>query len=229
MESSNVNWKSKLNQKQLEKKRLTDRINQRRAREQTRRTLCELEDRIKLLSDGNYDALEKQLVTENARLRHSLDQYHSRVRDMVSWKFPQFDADEEEDEIHQSTSRPHIQQSPSTRCPDRDPASASALNDPHLDLVDFMGRTAQKPRLFLTHYIPSPPQIPMSILFQTAPLLKRAPSTSAVEELLSVDLIESVMVWKLNNNYRYGFEFLFQHLGLDKEPHSLSLGKCLRS
>lgn len=65
-------WKRRFNPTQLERKRRSDRLNQRLTRKQTKEYIAELEKRIQILIHGEHETLINQLIKENNDLRASL-------------------------------------------------------------------------------------------------------------------------------------------------------------
>ncbi|KAJ5638397.1 hypothetical protein N7490_008276 [Penicillium lividum] len=75
-------WKDRFNEKQLERKRLSDKISQRRARQQSKRSKADLEQRLRLLLDGETGRLINCVQQENALLRMKILRYRSQMERM---------------------------------------------------------------------------------------------------------------------------------------------------
>lgn len=73
-----ASWKEKFSNKQLERERQADRINQQRARQRSRQTVAELESKINILLEGSDGPVVRKLLDKDAALKAKFD--HCRMR-----------------------------------------------------------------------------------------------------------------------------------------------------
>lgn len=72
-------WKDRFSEKQLERKRIGDKISQRRARQQSKRIVDGLEHRLRLLKTGQTATLINQIQQENACIRTKIWRYRYQM------------------------------------------------------------------------------------------------------------------------------------------------------
>ncbi|RTE68103.1 hypothetical protein BHE90_017520 [Fusarium euwallaceae] len=76
-------WKDRLTDKQLAKKRLSDKLTQRRLRQQSRYIMVETERHIDLVSSGQLGTLINCLLQDNAALRAKISGYQASLESIV--------------------------------------------------------------------------------------------------------------------------------------------------
>ena len=72
-------WKQNITGRQLERKRLADKMNQRRARRESKRAKADLEEKLQLIAEGRHTELNRRLMDENKALRGALQQLRAKV------------------------------------------------------------------------------------------------------------------------------------------------------
>ncbi|KAJ5350810.1 hypothetical protein N7541_008537 [Penicillium brevicompactum] len=71
-------WKAKFSDKQLERKRQLDRINQRRTRQQSKQSTALLKDKVDLLMQGDHKTLLERMMAENEAMRAKLNVFQAK-------------------------------------------------------------------------------------------------------------------------------------------------------
>ncbi|OAL47380.1 hypothetical protein IQ07DRAFT_114766 [Pyrenochaeta sp. DS3sAY3a] len=200
-------WKHRFNKKQLERKRLSDKISQRRTRQQSKRTIAELECRLRLARDGHVATLINRMQQENALLRTKIWRYRFQMETMF------------------------IQ---SKECLLHDDDSWSDLNAPILiPKPPNLNDTIHPPEPL----IPSTPDAQverkcLARLFKIQPslfveLAGLMGSTNDVDgQVAANNLLESIMMWKAKFAFvKNEFAVLIASLNLDQEPFYLTSEK----
>ena len=72
-------WKDRFTDRQLERKRLVDRVGQRRTRDQLKKTVADLTERVELLSQAHSDTIIERLLAENDQLRERFNECNAKI------------------------------------------------------------------------------------------------------------------------------------------------------
>lgn len=208
------NWKSRFSEKQLERKRFTDRLSQRRSRQQTKRDVVELEEKLRLAVEGNDNDLIHGLMQENAALRASLERFQSKMESIALSSRQCLEESEEESADPYAPRSDDKNSKERVRSPRKahssKPEQRKAARDPlsrDLCASDALPSHVEK----------------KSIIFRAAVVIGW---DLRVENQLSVDtLVELIVAWKVEQGHGLGFDFLVEHLNLDEAPTSLTTGE----
>ncbi|RSL82688.1 hypothetical protein CEP51_005005 [Fusarium floridanum] len=76
-------WKDRFTDEQLQRKRAADRLGHKKSRQRSKQTVAELEQRLRMVLEGERGTLITQLLEENAALRHKLNFYQCRLETIV--------------------------------------------------------------------------------------------------------------------------------------------------
>lgn len=206
------NWKDRFSQKQLERKRLGDRLGQRRIRRHTKRAVVELEEKLNLLLERQDNLLIDKLMKENTALRASLDNYQAKMKSILLCSQQCLEEDEED--------YPDVLES----CQGRSgqPRSVAPSETPPKDIDSSEHRPGHCRNGFFISDSWLPAHNQVSIIFQIANFFTKNSTSKA--PLSAAKLVDSIIAWKLIENHGLGFNFLIRHFDLDKEPICLSLG-----
>ncbi|KAJ9144527.1 hypothetical protein NKR23_g5885 [Pleurostoma richardsiae] len=212
---SSSSWKKRLTPKQLEKKRQSDRLSQRRTRGQARRTMAELEERLRLLASGEHETLINRLLAENEMLRSKLNHYQSKMEAMYLCSKECLDeSDNEESSAMGSgswnvSSTQRLQDLPGGR------AEVPGTSGPDA-AADNEGQ--RNPMIAPTVTIGRP-----SMISEAAALARRSQSADKAANLEVNELLQSMIAWKMTHSSRTSFAFLIEQFELEKPPISLTV------
>ncbi|RFU25240.1 hypothetical protein B7463_g11104, partial [Scytalidium lignicola] len=189
--NSGPTWKSRFNQKQLERKRLADRISQRRARRQSREAAAELEQSLSLLQDGDLKGLLQRTIAENNALRAKLNKFQTKLESIhLTVKDYLEDDSDSIDSTPKLDRRLSAQRNPRNRVGNRE-------NTPFSSRRPLPGSE-------LNGYPPISEGL-LSVFFQTARMMNKPEDTKF--ELSTNEFLESFMAWKQTKRYDVPYEF----------------------
>ncbi|KAF5003207.1 hypothetical protein FDECE_10225 [Fusarium decemcellulare] len=180
-------WKKRFSAGQLERKRLVDRVNRRKTRGESRQALSEMEERLRLLNNGQDSELIQKLTDQNAELRAISARYRAKFEDLV--QMGQLFLD------HEAKSEK------SSETPAESTAKSIQSNDSH-------SNQATSPRAVLEPF-PSETSVSTasscnpaqdSIFFQVAMYMQNQ-SNPTPGRILTDDFIEAFMAWKCHKGY----------------------------
>ncbi|KIX09047.1 uncharacterized protein Z518_00125 [Rhinocladiella mackenziei CBS 650.93] len=200
------NWKKKMNERQLERKRVMDRLGQRRARQQVKRNVAQLEDRLAAVLRGDHNSLVRQLVQENAALWATVERYELKLESILL-------STEECLEENRMTGRGvHSSTRLSLQCPPPSPGPLWTRGDqvPNLEHQRHFDHSNPEDSLPILH----------STMFRSVPIKFR--DSSRPWEVVVDDIVEFVTSWKLLHHPKSGFEFIVSCCALDSRSDSLT-------
>ena len=183
-------WKSRYTEKQLEKKRRADRLNQQRLRRESKNAVGQLEERLQLSLRGDHAELIRRLLDENAKLRSTVENYRSCLREVMVLSRDCLEYDDVKD--------PEV----STSC------NLPARNHQIEQRISVSIEKADLP-------IPSH----MSVYFQVGSILK-IPSPTEATSISMEKILEAVTAWKLSSNHGLGSQFLVDLFALNNYSDS---------
>ncbi|KIX08848.1 uncharacterized protein Z518_03505 [Rhinocladiella mackenziei CBS 650.93] len=200
--SNGCNWKAKFTKKQLERKRLVDRVGQKRTRQLLKRSVAQLEEKVHLLVQGEHNTLLRNLIEENAAFRAALDRYETRMETILLCSKECLEMSQTGDK--ENGPKPTI---PNLPLPVGNSISSLPGTSPTDQVCDRLLADGSLP--FFT-----------SVMFRDMLAPLKDVSTSP---LFPVDyIVEQVNTWKLVNKHGLGFDFLIKNLALDREPMYLT-------
>ncbi|KAH6967584.1 hypothetical protein BKA56DRAFT_169300 [Ilyonectria sp. MPI-CAGE-AT-0026] len=221
--SSATSWKNRFSDKQLERKRLSDRLNQRRTRKQTKEYVAELEKRLDLLTRGEQPTLLSQLIEENRMLRASLTRCQTKMGTVLSCTKEYLEEEDELDDgrLDAGASWQH---------------ETSHIRSRHpYSVADTTGRTTSSS---LSSFQPSetsrcqviePVSIPVSIIFQAARLVLPTALGAAATPFTKSEWLQSIMMWKMVQPPDQDYSFLVSHFNMEKGQICLSTDEIGKS
>jgi len=205
-------WKDRFSEKQLEKKRLSDKINQRRSRQQSKRNIAELECRLRMLREGEKAALINRIQQENALLRSKIWRYRSKIENIFSQAKECLQRDEKAWDDFNITFG--IQ--PTRETVHSQEISAGTSEEPTLYDVGGQVEAQQNCLRYLM-------KTRTSIFVELARLIDCAHVNNM--QIAPNEILESIMMWKTSfGSLDHEFSVLLTYLGLDEEPFNLTTG-----
>ena len=213
---SGADWKGRFSDKQLERKRLSDKISQRRLRQQSKRSVAELECHLRLLADGDTATLINQMQQQNALLRTKIWRYRYQMESFfLKGKECLLEDDSSWSDINVAIlTHPPSQQSQNLL--QSEGASHATLQMNH---EMWLNQLAEQKCL--------------KMLIEKAPSLFRelgsflGCTSSSQSNLATNEILESIMMWKAKFTLESNDEFavLLASQGLGAEPYNLTLGR----
>lgn len=191
-----TSWKDRYTEKQLEKKRLADRLSQQKLRRESKRAVAELEQRLQLSIRGENAALIRQLLDENARLHSAISHYRSRLEDIMAWS---------QDCLNYDTSS-------------KDTSKHTAVASSHHDRLNDDNQACQEVPVITSQRLPS--ISPHLSIYVKAIALTSEPGAIVNNGVTMEALLELVTAWKLSNNDGFGSEFMFELFALNQPRHT---------
>jgi hypothetical protein len=184
-------WKNRFTQSQLERKRHVDRLGQRRTRDQLKKTVADLTERVELLTRAQGSVIIERLMSENEELREQVSECKSKIST-----------------IHQM-SRDYLDEAENTQ---------AAQTNPEDKTKDRMAIVKATKSLEDSLKISSRGLPFLSAILFCRPS-RSVPSSPGSEAAFSGnELLDMIMSWKLSTQHGLGFDFLLHSLGLDREP-----------
>ncbi|KIW99580.1 uncharacterized protein Z518_11319 [Rhinocladiella mackenziei CBS 650.93] len=202
------NWKTKFTPQQLDRKRLVDRVGQRRNRELVKRKVTVLEERLRQAVRGDHNVLFQNLVEENSNLRSTLDKFETKMETILLFTqecLGMANTASTSANNRRTCSSPH--DAPSEPAAEVEqvatpPSSDEDTNDRAYDRIAYDNSLP-----FLS-----------STMFQGTSLHHRENIPVPALEVSPEQIVEQVSNWKLLNQHGLGFDFLIRSCALDKEP-----------
>lgn len=219
-------WKRRFNPSQLERKRLSDRLNQRRTRKQTKEYVAELEKRIQILTRGTHETLIDQLIKENNVLRASLSGHRANTEAVTSRAKERLEGGEScpSDELFPSQ---NVQHGHSRFDQTLDQFGQSVVK---VDEATGFGCISPSPCLGLQSVdqtLHGSSTSTTSIVFQAASLVLPSCFGQTALPLTQRQWIQCILMWKTVNSHASNCYFLHSHFNLETGPTSLTIGKLV--
>lgn len=203
---SGSHWKDRFSEKQLEKKRLSDKINQRRTRQQSKRTIAELECRLRLLLEGEKATLINQIQRDNARLRVKIWRYRCQMENMFN---------KGKDCLQQDDGAWGEFNIAITTQPTR-----QDMDDQDLSMDRSANHDVDSPLSAEQRCVQYLMKMDSSLFVELAKLIGRADVVDA--QFATNEILESIMVWKSSfESPENEFTAVLTHFALDQEPFNL--------
>jgi hypothetical protein len=212
---SGPDWKVRFSEKQLERKRLSDKISQRRLRQQSKRIGAELECRLQLLTDGQTATLINQMQQENALLRAKIWRYRFQMESIfLKGKDCMLQDDASWSDINAAIlTQPPPQQ-------DLHQREETSCTTPQIEAETWWSHLVEQ--RCLTRIIK---RAAPSLFRELGSLLGCTSGTHS--QLATNEILESIMMWKAKFGPESSDEFavLLASQGLGAEPYNLTLGR----
>lgn len=208
--ASATDGKKRFKPKQLERKRLVDRLAQRRTRKQLKDHVADLENRVGMLARGEHEALIRHITRENDKLRASLNRYKCKMEAVLLCTKECLD--EEEDDI--SNPDPQMVHSQPSASRNQSPWPTADSPSQHHSASAF-------PIVTVSQTWKS------SIVFQAASLVLPGAKGSGSVPFTRREWLECIAMWKIAYSRGQESSFLLRHFDLDKNPISLTTGTFL--
>lgn len=226
--SSMSSWKRRFNPTQLERKRRSDRLNQRLTRKQTKEYIAELEKRIQILIHGEHETLINQLIKENNDLRASLSRQQTKTEETISRARECLEGGE-----LYSSEEPF---------PCQDAQHGQSVFD---QTLSQLGQTVDEANEAITfdfirpspclvlqsvdQALPCSSSFTTSIVFEAASLVLPSSFGQRALPLTQTQWVQSILMWKIVNSHASNCYFLLSHFNLQREPTCLTVGKFVKT
>ncbi|RTE68470.1 hypothetical protein BHE90_017150 [Fusarium euwallaceae] len=215
--SSKTNWKRRFTTEQLERKRLSDRLNQRRSRRESKDYIAELEKKLQSLTYGNYETLVNDLMRENDILKASLRQCRARMHKILRHATNECLNESNTGHAGGETSGQHMRSLPGS------PVSLMT----HGEKASVEGLFPEAPCSFdfnsnVHGSSPKPDTPTVSIIFEAARLMLPPSLRPQLSPLTREEWMQSLLSWEMFRPNNPDYSFLISHFDLEKEPACLS-------
>ncbi|KAF5010401.1 hypothetical protein FDECE_3453 [Fusarium decemcellulare] len=210
-------WKDKFTQQQLTKKRINDKINQRRLRKQCKEETAELERRLALLEADTKGTLINCLLDDNAALRAKIHKYQTGFRDILATGKDCLDADEA---THEGINDPCLQEPAKSDSTDGFSPQESTSGEPSKNnTTTILGRLETSESRFTTTRF--------SVYFQLSHIL--GVPEEQCSNIPTNSLLESIMAWRTTkSSSKDGLELLVSHFSRDSDTLNLTIDEIHR-
>ena len=200
-------WRDRFSQEQLEKKRVVDRLGQRKARRQSKQTVAALEERVRQLLAGEQNNLVQTLMDENAALRAELSRYKGMLEAIVMMGREGLAGDVGGLAGGNLRSSKDLVPTPVT-IPFKPPTDPAGACDKPVEAASLSN-------------------LGLSIFYQVACVTKKRDGQRSLK-FQTNDLFQSIMTWKMIKGHcNSGCEFLIDHFNLNKYPRGISTGRYI--
>jgi hypothetical protein len=201
-------WKDRFTPRQLERKRIIDRVGQRRTREQLKKTVAELTARVELLTQGQDNIIIDRLISQNEELNAKYIDLKARLTSIQQLShYPPGGEGQSNGESPppepsvQSISGPAVRKRATTTAKN---ATALALSQRKVDVT----------------------KLPFfnSVSLHQSPRAETGTPGRDTDAIPSEELVDIIMSWKINALHGLSFDFLIACTGVDRIPDGPTTG-----